>query len=68
LFLTSGRFLGEIDPTFTLTGLVGLVLTLLAVVGNVGKFERKIWIFEIDAGLLILGYIAGLYFLYTRGI
>ena len=68
VFLTNGRFLGLIDPAFALTGLVGLLLTLLAVVGNVGKFERKIWIFEIDATLLILGYIGGLYFLYMRGI
>jgi hypothetical protein len=43
-------------------------MAALALIGNLAQVERRIWIVEIDAALLILAYIAGIYFLYLRGI
>ncbi len=68
LVYTQGRFLGAVDPQFALVGLLGLLLTALALIGNQARLERRIWIVEIDALLLILAYFAGVWLLYTRGI
>ena len=68
LFLTSGRFLGAIDPAFALAGMIGLVMTSLALVGNLARLERRLWIIELDALLLVLVYIGGMWVLYSRGI
>jgi len=63
-----GRFLGSIDPVFALAGLVAMLLTTLGLIGNLAHLERRIWFVELDALLLILGYLAGLYLLFSRGV
>jgi cation:H+ antiporter len=63
-----GSFLGAIDPTFALAGLLAMLLTTLGLIGNLAQVERRIWIVELDALLLIVAYLAGLYLLYSRGI
>ncbi len=68
LFFTGGRFLGAIDPTLALAGLLGLLLTSLGLIGNLARVERRLIFVELDALLIILGYLAGIYFLYLRGI
>ncbi len=68
VFYTQGRFLGAIDPKFALTGLLGLLLTCMGLIGNQARLERRIWLVEIDALLLVLGYIVGLWMLYSWGI
>jgi cation:H+ antiporter len=68
VFYFDTRFLGVIDPAFALVGLIGLVLTSLALVGNIARVERRWWFVEIDALLIMLGYILGMWFLYIRGI
>lgn len=68
MLYTHGRFLGVIDPTFALAGLLGLLLTNLALVGNLARLERRFLFVEIDALLLIVVYFAGLWLLYSRGI
>ncbi len=68
VFYTQGRFLGAIDPTFALVGLLGLLLTNLALVGNLARLERRFLFVELDALLIIIVYLAGVFFLYTRGI
>jgi len=67
-FYIEGRFLGAIDPTFALAGLVGLLLTSLGLIGNLARLERRLVFVEMDAVLLIVVYLAGLYLLYVRGI
>jgi cation:H+ antiporter len=67
-FYASGRFLGAIDPTFALAGLLGLLLTSLGMIGNLARLERRFVFVELDALFLIVMYLAGVYFLYTRGI
>ena len=67
LFYTQGRFMGAINPVFVMTGLLGLILTLFGLLGNITRFERRIWRIEIDAFLLVVVYILGIVFLYTNG-
>jgi cation:H+ antiporter len=68
LFYTPGRFLGAIDPTFALVGLLGLLLTNLALVGNIARVERRLGFVEADALLILLVYVGGMVFLFLRGI
>lgn len=67
-FYTSGRFMGALDTQFVLVGLLGIILTSLALIGNQARLERRIWIVEIDALLLIVTYFVGVWLLYSRGI
>ncbi|MBN1303254.1 MAG: sodium:calcium antiporter [Anaerolineales bacterium] len=69
IFMTSGRFLGAIDPVFAMVGMLSLLLTALGLIGNLARLERRIAnIIEIDALLLIIVYIGGLWLLYSRGV
>jgi cation:H+ antiporter len=68
IFLLDGRFLGSISSDFVLVGLIGLLMTLLGLVGNLARLERKFFILEIDAVLIILTYFAGMWLIYLRGI
>jgi cation:H+ antiporter len=68
LFYVRGSFLGAIDPIFALAGLVAMLLTTLGLIGNLAQVERRIWIVELDALLLIVSYLAGMYLLYLRGV
>jgi cation:H+ antiporter len=68
VFYFQGRFLGVIDPAFALVGLIGLVLTGLALIGNIARVERRLLFVEVDALLIMLGYLLGMWFLYSRGI
>jgi cation:H+ antiporter len=68
LFYTPGRFLGVIDPAFALVGMLGLLLTILALIGNIARVERRLIFVEADALLIMLVYLGGMFFLYSRGI
>lgn len=68
MFYTPGRFLGVIEPAFALVGLLGLLLTTLALIGNIARVERRLVFVEADALLIMLVYLSGMYFLYIRGI
>jgi cation:H+ antiporter len=67
-FLLDGRFLGAIDSNFILVGLLGLLLTNMALVGNLARVERKFLFIEIDAVAIIIIYGLGMYLLFIRGI
>lgn len=67
LFFTTGRFIGEVDPQFVLVGMLGLIMTAMALVGNLARFRRRLLFLEIDALALILVYFGGLWLLFTRG-
>jgi len=68
VFFTQGRFLAVIDPAFLMVGLLGLVMTGMGLVGNLARLERRFLFIEIDALMLILTYIAGMWLLYSRGV
>ena len=68
VFYTPGRFLGAIDPTFALVGMLGLLLTLLALIGNIARVERRLGFVEADALLILVVYLGGMLFLFVRGV
>jgi len=68
LFLNSGRFIGIIDSEFILVGMVGLILTLIAAIGNQVQFKKKLGFIEVDALLILIVYFVGMYIIYQRGI
>lgn len=67
LFFTQGRFLSVIDPAFLLVAVLGLLMTILALIGNLARIERRLWFLEVDALALLLVYAGGLWLLYARG-
>ncbi len=67
-FYTDGSFLADIDPAFAMVGLIGILLTNMALIGNLARVERKILFIELDAVAIIIVYLLGLYFLYMQGI
>jgi cation:H+ antiporter len=68
LFYTDGRFLGAIDPAFALVGLLGLLLTNMALLGNLSRVDRRVRFLEIDAIAIVIVYLLGMYLLFVRGI
>jgi cation:H+ antiporter len=68
LYYFQGRFLAVVDPTLTLAGMAGLLLTSLGLVATVAQVERRLFFLELDALLIILGYIGVMLLLYSRGI
>jgi cation:H+ antiporter len=65
---TRGRFLGEINPAFALAGLLGMLLTVVGLVNNLTRSERRLLLLEVDAIVIVTGYFLGLYLLYSRGL
>jgi len=68
VFYLPGRFLHIVDPAFAIAGLLGLLLTALGLINNLARAERRILFLEVDALLLMLGYVGGMWYLYARGI
>ena len=68
VFYLQGRFLGAIDPAFAVAALLGLLLTTLGLIGNIARLERRIFFMELDALLILVVYLLGMYMLYARGI
>jgi cation:H+ antiporter len=67
-FYTEGRLLGVIDPTLALAGMMALLLTTLGLIGNLARNQRRLFFIELDALLILLGYGAGIWLLFMRGI
>jgi cation:H+ antiporter len=67
-FYLEGRFLGAIDPNFALVGLLSLLLTMMALLANLARIERKMLFIELDAVAIILVYLGGRYLLFLRGL
>jgi len=67
-FYLQGRFLGVVDPAFLLVGMLGLLMTSMALIGNLARLERRILFIELDSLALILVYLGGLWLLYSRGV
>lgn len=67
-FYTEGLFLTDMNRDIALAGTLALLLTSMALVGNLARVERRIWFIEIDALLIFVVYILGMITLYERGI
>ena len=59
--------LGTFGNDFVLMGALGIVLTTMAVLGNLGRVERRLWFIEVDAVLIMVTYLAGMYLLFVSG-
>jgi cation:H+ antiporter len=68
VFFLQGRFLSIIDPAFLLVSVIGLLMTIMALIGNLARIERRLWFLEVDALALILVYLAGLMLMFVRGV
>ncbi len=64
VFFTSGRFLDVVDPSFLMVGMAGLLMTCMAIIGNLAKIEKRLFFFEFDAIALILIYFVSMLVLY----
>lgn len=67
-FYLDGRFLGAIDPNFVLVGLLGLLLTTMAMMGNMARVERRFLFIELDSAAIVVVYLLGMWLLFVRGI
>ncbi|GAP41050.1 sodium:calcium antiporter [Flexilinea flocculi] len=65
MFYTKGRFIGAIDQSFLIAGMLGVLLTSLALVGNVTSF-RRFRHMESDSVIMTIIYLAGTYLLYIQ--
>lgn len=73
LFYTDGRFLAAVSPNMMLAGLLALLLTHVALMGNLvrnlatGQDTRRL-VVEVDGLLIMFGYLLGMWLLYDRGL
>lgn len=67
-FYLDGPFLGTISPEFALVGLLGLLLTLMALVGQLARIERRFLFIELDALAIFVVYLLGLFLLFLNGL
>jgi cation:H+ antiporter len=63
-----GRFLGAIDPNFAIVGLLGLLLTAMALMGTLARVERRFLFIELDSLAILIVYLLGMYLLFVRGV
>lgn len=68
LVYVQGRFLSAVSPVFAIAGMLALLLITLGLLGNLVQTQRRAWFVELDAILLLLVYIGGMWLLYIRGI
>lgn len=63
-----GRFLGAVDPNFAIVGLLGLLLTAMALMGTLARVERRFLFIELDSAAILVLYLLGMYLLFVRGV
>ena len=51
-----------------LVGLLGILLTNMALIGNLARVQRKFLFIELDSVAILFVYLAGMYLLYLRGV
>jgi cation:H+ antiporter len=68
LFFTRGPFLPAIDPVFVMVATLGMIMTCLALIGNLARIKRRLFFIEFDALLIAVIYFGGLYYLYLQGV
>jgi cation:H+ antiporter len=66
-FYFRGSFLSDIDNDFALVGLLGVLLTMMALLGNIARVERKFLFIEVDALAIIVVYFLSMFLLYQHG-
>lgn len=67
-FYVQGSFLNDVSNDFALVALLGLLLTMMALLGNLARIERRVLFVELDAVAIILCYFLSMLLLYLRGL
>ncbi|MBN2305825.1 MAG: sodium:calcium antiporter [Anaerolineae bacterium] len=73
IFYTDGRFLAEVSDDMMLAGIMALLLTHIALMGNMirnlatGQEVRRL-VVHVDALLIAGGYLIGMWLLFDRGL
>ena len=57
-----------IDPSFALVGMLGLLMTAVALAGNLARLERRVLFIEVDSLALFIIYLSGMWLLYQKGL
>lgn len=69
VFYTQGSLFAALDETLVFAGLLALIMTSMALIGNLARIEKRIaGAIEIDALLLLITYVLGIFLLYQRGL
>jgi cation:H+ antiporter len=73
VFYTDGRFLAQVSADMTLAGIIALLLTHVALMGSLirqlaRRSESRRVVVELDALLIVVGYIIGMILIYDRGL
>ncbi|MDT8307405.1 MAG: hypothetical protein RRC07_15850 [Anaerolineae bacterium] len=66
-FYLQGSFLNDIDNDFALVGLLGVLLTMMALLGNIARVERRVLFIELDALAIVVVYFLSMFLLYLHG-
>lgn len=64
VFFLDGRFITGIDARMVMVGVMGLVLTTLGMIGILAHIERRSFMLQINA-LMVIGYLVGMVILFT---
>jgi cation:H+ antiporter len=64
VFFLGGRFITGIDAHMVMVGVMGLVLTTLGMIGILAHIERRSFMLQINA-LMVIGYLVGMVILFT---
>lgn len=67
LFL-EGRFLNTISSEFVLVGFIGMIMTVIALIGNQSRLRRRFVFIELDTIALVVTFILGMILIYNRGL
>ena len=72
VFFTDGRFLAAVSSDMTLAGILAVLLSHVALFGNllrnIAPRESRSLVIELDSLLIVFAYIAGMLLLYNRGL
>ena len=64
VFFLGGRFITGIDSRMVMVGVMGLILTALGMIGILAHIERRSFMLQINA-LMVIGYLVGMVILFT---
>ncbi len=68
LFYGPGSLFSAISPGFVVVGLLAIILITVALLGTLARLEWRLLSIDVDAALVILIYLAGIYLIYRQGV
>ena len=65
VFYTKGRFLGTVDNSFIVVGMLGVMMTAFGLIGNIVRFKRVGKVMDVDSIIMTIMYFSGMYLLFV---